>query len=390
MEGFKEFTGKSLDDAIRQACSFYDAEREQLEIDIVQDAKSGIFGLVGARKAIIRARKVQLRQAMEDILGRKTQEEKIGNAKQEKERIEQAADKNAKSTRHNTKSAKSPRVEKADKVDKADKDDRAQKVEKTHKAEKTEKVAKAGRAERHSHKSVESDAAHSETVAKSPSKSSDKPAKSERNEKNVRGRRSEPHAHKNRKEHPKHAPSSFTGDENIEGAEFVDAMDDVEISQRVPFEDLDKEQMAALSLEAVRHLVHAIVGDVPMQVEFHENRICVHLECGEDSGLLIGREGQTLAALQYVASRIVSRGMNAAVRVQLDAGDYRTRQDEKLRELALALADRVRNTGKSFSTRPLSSYHRRIVHMVLQDSSDILTRSSGDGALKRVIVQKKR
>ena len=55
MDDFKEFQGKSLDEAIRAACSYFDAQREKLEIDIIQDAKNGIFGLVGARKAIVRA-----------------------------------------------------------------------------------------------------------------------------------------------------------------------------------------------------------------------------------------------------------------------------------------------------------------------------------------------
>ena len=57
MDDFKEFQGKSLDEAIRAACSYFDAQREKLEIDIIQDAKNGIFGLVGARKAIVRARR---------------------------------------------------------------------------------------------------------------------------------------------------------------------------------------------------------------------------------------------------------------------------------------------------------------------------------------------
>ena len=117
-------------------------------------------------------------------------------------------------------------------------------------------------------------------------------------------------------------------------------------------------------------------------------QVCV--DCDEDSGLLIGREGQTLAALQYLVSRVVSRGMNSAVRVQLDAGEYRQRQDEKLREMALALADKVRQSGRSYSTRPLSSYHRRIVHVCLQDAADVQTRSTGDGPMKRVVIMRRK
>ena len=86
----------------------------------------------------------------------------------------------------------------------------------------------------------------------------------------------------------------------------------------------------------------------------------------------------------------VSRRMEAPVRVQFDVGDYRERQDDRLRELALALAERVRATGRPCSTRPMSSYPRRLVHMTLQDSPDVQTRSSGEGPLKRVIIQRRR
>ena len=71
MEGFKEFQGKDLDGAIEEACGYFNTAREKLEIEIVQDAKSGIFGIVGARKAKVRARRVQLRETVESILGRK-------------------------------------------------------------------------------------------------------------------------------------------------------------------------------------------------------------------------------------------------------------------------------------------------------------------------------
>ena len=106
------------------------------------------------------------------------------------------------------------------------------------------------------------------------------------------------------------------------------------------------QRLEALTKEAVRQLVRPIVGEeVTLEVTVADGRVRVAVDCEEDSGLLIGREGQTLASLQYLASRVVSRGMNAAVRVQLDAGRYRQRQDEKLREMALALAEKQAEEG---------------------------------------------
>ena len=83
MDDFKEFQGKSLDEAIRAACSYFGAQREKLEIDIIQDAKNGIFGLVGARKAIVRARRAQLKPRVGSLLARDAQPASAPKAKAE-------------------------------------------------------------------------------------------------------------------------------------------------------------------------------------------------------------------------------------------------------------------------------------------------------------------
>ncbi|MDY7002382.1 MAG: R3H domain-containing nucleic acid-binding protein, partial [Thermodesulfobacteriota bacterium] len=106
----------------------------------------------------------------------------------------------------------------------------------------------------------------------------------------------------------------------------------------------------------------------------------------KNSGLVIGREGQTIAALQYLANRIVSRKSNSQVRVHLDAGDYREKQDENLRKTALFLANKAKSQGRTQSTRPLSSYHRRVVHLALQNNETVQTKSKGEGPMKRVLI----
>ena len=87
---------------------------------------------------------------------------------------------------------------------------------------------------------------------------------------------------------------------------------------------------------------------------------------------------------------MVARAVGAQVRVQVDAGDYHSRQDSRLQELARALADKVRATGRSQSTRPLSAYQRRVIHLTLQDDPDVQTRSSGEGPLKRVVILRRK
>ncbi len=353
MEGFKEFQGKNLDDAISEACSYFDAPRERLEIDIIQDSKSGIFGIVGARKAKIRARRVQLRDAVDGILGRATAEEGTPAARERRNERKAAAETVQDCKRPSRQRPASPEKP-AGNVSPCD-------AGRTEDVQAPAEQKESGRTEG---KLLDEDAAG-------------------------RGARPRRRSVRNRprgQEEPSVAPASASV---LDG----DASADEALSEglaEIPFEEMDQERLSALSLEAVQRLVTPIVGGIPLKVELEAGRVNVVMDCGEDSGLLIGREGQTLASLQYLASRIVSRGMGASVRVQLDAGEYRLRQDEKLREMALALAEKVRATGKSHSTRPLSSYHRRIIHMTLQDAPDVQTRSSGDGPLKRVVIQRKK
>ncbi len=212
MDGFMEFTGKTIDDAIAAACTHFNTEREKLELEILTDAKGGIFGLVGAKKAVVKAR-----------------------------------------PRENT-------------------------------------------------------------------------------------------------------------------AEL----------QKVVY-------------TVVERLLTPIVGSPKLEVDVEEpGRAKVLIQDEEHSGLLIGREGQTLAALQYLTNRIVAKRWKTPVRVQIDTGQYRERQDEELRELALRLAEKAKGQGRPQSTKPLSSYHRRVIHVALQEDTTIQTRSKGDGPMKRVVIMVKR
>lgn len=397
MDGFKEFQGKNLDAAIQEACSYYNAAREKLEIEIVQDAKSGIFGIVGARKAKIRARRAALREAVESVLGKKRCDVRLERPSLGREDApRRPAEKMPPAAREDgvaTPAAPAPeeRKEAAPAEERpARKDEKAEKPARADKPERQEKPAENARQPR---RGRGRDQARAAAAAEAPAEEA--PAENaapEAGNRRGEGRRARPRpsvrgeGEGRRRQRPQ-APIVPAPAENSE-----DVLDEVEESLPfTPVEELDPQRLEALTKEAVRQLVRPIVGEeVTLEVTVADGRVRVAVDCEEDSGLLIGREGQTLASLQYLASRVVSRGMNAAVRVQLDAGRYRQRQDEKLREMALALAEKVRQTGRSYSTRPLSSYHRRIVHLCLQDAEEVQTRSSGDGPMKRVVIMRRR
>ena len=107
---------------------------------------------------------------------------------------------------------------------------------------------------------------------------------------------------------------------------------------------------------------------------------------GEDSGLLIGRRGQTLAALQFLVNMIVRKEFGEGVRVVLDVEHYRQRRESSLREMATKVASRVVQTSRSVTLEPMNAADRRIVHTTLTDYSGVGTESSGMGEDRKVTI----
>lgn len=106
---------------------------------------------------------------------------------------------------------------------------------------------------------------------------------------------------------------------------------------------------------------------------------------GDDGGLLIGRRGQTLDALEYLLNRMVSRD-GEMVRVTLDVERYRERRQEYLESLARRLAHKARQSGCVVTLNPMSPRDRRIVHLALQDETTVSTRSEGEGHYRKVLI----
>lgn len=395
MEGFKEFQGKDLENAIAEACSYFDLPRERLEIEILQDAKSGIFGIVGARKAKVRARRAQLREAVESILGRRGKKNPQEPTAEDEAPASKSARREAQPREAQPDEARRNRPQKTQSEQKTAK----AKTPDTHLPPSTAKEAPG------SGKGVQQDGKPRTAREAKPAKEA-KPAAISREHGESHNKsclaacrqstcpgmpqqqECEPAADLRKVHNHKNIEPPAQADKSCHQQQPSLDLDDVpEGLPRTPLEELDAQRLTSLTEDVVKELVRPITdGRVPVHVRVENGRVLANLEwCGE-SGLLIGREGQTLTALQYLASRMVSRAMNAAVRIQLDIGDYRLRQDEKLRSIALSLAQKARATGRPYSTRPLSSYHRRIIHLCLQDEADLQTRSSGDGPLRRVVI----
>jgi spoIIIJ-associated protein len=111
---------------------------------------------------------------------------------------------------------------------------------------------------------------------------------------------------------------------------------------------------------------------------------------GDKSGLLIGRNGKTLDALQFIVNKIVNKALEKKVRVVVDSENYRQRKIESLTQLALKLGDKAKRIKKPVTTNPLNPHDRRIVHMALKEDEKLDTRSRGEGPLKKIVIMPKR
>jgi len=108
---------------------------------------------------------------------------------------------------------------------------------------------------------------------------------------------------------------------------------------------------------------------------------------GDSGGLVIGRRGQTLDALEYLVNRIVARSEDSSTsRLVVDVEGYRERRREYLNELARRLAEKAKQTGRSVTLNPMSPRDRRVVHVALQGDSSVATRSQGQGYYRKMLI----
>lgn len=111
---------------------------------------------------------------------------------------------------------------------------------------------------------------------------------------------------------------------------------------------------------------------------------------GEDLGVLIGRRGDTLSALQYMLNLMLSRQVKAHNQISVDVEGYRRRREDSLQGLARRIASRVRQTHESMTLEPMPPNERRIIHITLADDPDVMTVSIGEGEDRKVAITPRR
>ena len=117
-----------------------------------------------------------------------------------------------------------------------------------------------------------------------------------------------------------------------------------------------------------------------------EDEVLFELDCGEDYGIVIGRRGETLDAIQYLARMVENKGHQGYRRVSINVGNYREKREAALIALAKKDAARVLRTGRSVHLEPMNPYERRIIHTAIQGVEGVTSYSTGADLDRRVII----
>ena len=128
------------------------------------------------------------------------------------------------------------------------------------------------------------------------------------------------------------------------------------------------------------------VADAEVTAQINDNTVEVTISC-DDYGIIIGRRGETLDSVQYLASLALKNKCGKYARVAINVGDYRARREETLKALAVKNANYVVRSGRRYTFEPMNPYERRIIHTAVQEVEGATSRSVGSGSDRRVVIE---
>ena len=358
----QEFTGKTTQEAIDAGLAALGVTIADVHVDVIQEGAKGLFGLFGSKPACVRLTVMEDEKeddhGLSDLLSSFSLNEpqrKKQAPKQEKKPIEKKPE--AKPVEKKAEPKAEPKPEaKAEVKAEAKVEKKAEKAEakvekKAEKAEvKVEKKAEAKPEEKSEPK------AEKPRAPKKPRQpKADKPAKTD----------------KQAEEKPReYAPM-------VPAKPFTPTEPPVLHGEDTPAGKAQCFLMEVTSLMNVK--VDVYVDDT------REDGLYIHM-IGDTLGILIGRRGETLDALQYLTSLQVNKGREGYIRVTLDTENYRAKREDSLRRLAQRMANRATKTGRKVVLEPMNPYERRVLHTALQNHPGVTTHSEGEEPNRRVVI----
>ena len=307
MADFREFSAKTVEDCITDACMTFSVTSDRLDYEVVSEGSSGFIG-IGKKDAVIKARiKEESFEELEEKQAKETAAEKAkAQEKAEQEKAKKEAEKEAKRKENAERAAA---IREKNGMNEEEGEDRSYGKDRN----------------RHGRKD---------------------------NRRNDEEKKVVEEKERELKDIPEEEKTKIINDAN----EFL------------------KEVFAAMKIEV----------NMDMKVDEY-GTLTVDLS-GEEMGLLIGKRGQTLDSLQYLASLVVNKDRDDYIRVKVDTEDYRARRRDTLEKLARNIAFKVKRSRRPMVLEPMNPYERRIIHSALQNDRYVTTHSEGEEPYRKVVV----
>jgi spoIIIJ-associated protein len=151
-------------------------------------------------------------------------------------------------------------------------------------------------------------------------------------------------------------------------------------------EKTEKTEKAQKAQEALQGLIGWLSEQATVEIkEETSERILLEIH-GDKTGLLIGKRGQTLDALQFLANKMVNRSRDSAKRIEVDMEQYRKRREQSLQNMAVRLGQKVKKKRKPITIEAMNAHDRRIIHLTLKNDRALETKSVGKGEMRKLVI----
>jgi len=157
------------------------------------------------------------------------------------------------------------------------------------------------------------------------------------------------------------------------------------IPEARPSVALSDNQAAETAKKTLQDILRLLEVEATVDLKEDSERILLDIQ-GDGSGLLIGRKGQTLDAIEYLINKIVHKEGEDKKRIVVDTENYRFRREDSLVKLAQRLGEKAKRLGRPVTISPMSAHDRRIIHLALEDDKALHTWSTGTGLYRKVII----
>ena len=361
----QEFTGKTTQDAINAGLAALGVTIADVHVDVLEEGAKGLFGLFGSKPARVRITVMEEEKeddhGLSDLLGSFSLD---GDARRRKQ-----AEKKPAAQPKSDKPAAQPKAYKPAAQPKSDKPAAQPKSDKPAAQPKSDKPAAAPKADKPAPAEEKAD----KPAAPKPEK---KPAQPKAEKK--------PAARKPKPEKKSEQPAQEAAEEAPRA--YAPMAPAQPFTPTEPPVLHDEATPAGRAQRFLMDVTQRMGVKVDVYVDDSEaDSLTIHM-IGDTLGILIGRRGETLDALQYLTSLQVNKGREGYIRVTLDTENYRAKREDSLRRLAQRMANRAQKTGRKVVLEPMNPYERRVLHTALQNHPNVSTHSEGEEPNRRVVI----